>query len=199
MGEKIGKWVKFGNLYGSSLLLPLNMAPVYIMSYSWVIHLSLSHLNSMCHHTFLFKENLMVVVTLYSSYSFPSKRTFGCRYTMEIITLCLDPCLIVQCCQVNFMPCNVQGKYKPLCSIHTVSVHSHLIFHLKSLSCVSFMSMMGDTSSPPSTSLFLSTSTHHPGIRLRNQLVPWNLHASMAGLLAFDSGLTSLASDRMIP
>jgi hypothetical protein len=38
------------------------------------------------------------------------------------------------------------------------------------------------------TSLFLSTSTHYPGIRLRNQLVPWNLHASMAGFLAFDSG-----------
>jgi hypothetical protein len=31
-------------------------------------------------------------------------------------------------------------------------------------------------------SLFLSTSTHYPGIRPRNQLVPWNLHASMAVL-----------------
>jgi hypothetical protein len=37
------------------------------------------------------------------------------------------------------------------------------------------------------------------GTRLRNQLVPWDLHALMAGLLTSDSGLTSLTSDRMIP
>jgi hypothetical protein len=49
------------------------------------------------------------------------------------------------------------------------------------------------------TSLFLSTSTHYPGIRLRNQLVPWNLHASMAGFLAFDSGFSLLTSDRKVP
>jgi hypothetical protein len=49
------------------------------------------------------------------------------------------------------------------------------------------------------TSLFLSTSTHYPGIRLRNQLVPWNLHASMAGFLTFDSGFSLLTPDREIP
>ena len=48
-------------------------------------------------------------------------------------------------------------------------------------------------------SLFLSTSTHYPRIRLRNQLVPWNLHASMAGFLAFDSGFSLLTPDREIP
>ena len=48
-------------------------------------------------------------------------------------------------------------------------------------------------------SLFLSTSTHYPGIRLRNQLVPWNLHASMAGFLAFDSGFSLSTPDREIP
>jgi hypothetical protein len=48
-------------------------------------------------------------------------------------------------------------------------------------------------------SLSLSTPTHYPGIRLRNQLVLWDLHASMAGLLTFDSGFTSLTPDRMIP
>jgi hypothetical protein len=46
---------------------------------------------------------------------------------------------------------------------------------------------------------FLSTSTHYPGTRIRNQLVPWDLHASMAGLLAFDRSFTSVTSDRMIP
>jgi hypothetical protein len=49
------------------------------------------------------------------------------------------------------------------------------------------------------TSLFLSNSTHYPGIRLRNQLVPWNLHASMAGFLSFDNGFLLLTLDREIP
>ena len=80
-----------------------------------------------------------------------------------------------------------------------VSVYTHSIHHLTSLSYVSFMSMMGDTSRPPSMNIFLSTSTHHLWIRLRNQLVPWDLHASMEGLLASDSGFTSLTSDEMIP
>jgi hypothetical protein len=47
-------------------------------------------------------------------------------------------------------------------------------------------------------SLFLSTSTHYPRIRLRNQSVPWNLHTSMAGFLAFDSGFSLLTLDREI-
>jgi hypothetical protein len=49
------------------------------------------------------------------------------------------------------------------------------------------------------TSLFLTTLTHYLGIRLRNQLVPWNLHASMGGFLAFDNGFSSLTLDRKIP
>jgi hypothetical protein len=44
-----------------------------------------------------------------------------------------------------------------------------------------------------------STSSHYPESRLRNYLVPWNLHASMAGFLTFDSGFTLLTSDRKIP
>jgi hypothetical protein len=44
-------------------------------------------------------------------------------------------------------------------------------------------------------SLFLSTSTHYPRIRLRNQLVPWNLHASMEGFLSFDGGFSLLTPD----
>jgi hypothetical protein len=48
-------------------------------------------------------------------------------------------------------------------------------------------------------SLFLSTSTHYPRIILRNQLVPWNLHASMESFLAFDNGFSLLTPDREIP
>jgi hypothetical protein len=49
------------------------------------------------------------------------------------------------------------------------------------------------------TSFVPSTSNHYPESRLRNYLVPWSLHASMAGFLAFDNGFTSLNLDRKIP
>jgi hypothetical protein len=48
-------------------------------------------------------------------------------------------------------------------------------------------------------SLFLSNSTHYPGIRLRNYSVPWNLHASMVGFLTFDNGFSLLTPDQDIP
>jgi hypothetical protein len=47
-------------------------------------------------------------------------------------------------------------------------------------------------------SLFLSTSTHYPEIILRNQFLPWNLHASMAGFLSFDSEFSLSTPDREI-
>jgi hypothetical protein len=47
-------------------------------------------------------------------------------------------------------------------------------------------------------SLFLLTLEHYSRARLRNQLVPWDLHASMEGVLMSESGFTSLTSDRMI-
>ena len=45
------------------------------------------------------------------------------------------------------------------------------------------------------TSFFPSTPAHYPKTRLKNYLIPWNLHASMAGFLAFDSGFSSLTPD----
>jgi hypothetical protein len=48
------------------------------------------------------------------------------------------------------------------------------------------------------TSLVLSTPTHYPEMRLRNHLVPWNMHASMEDLFAFNRGFTSLIPDREI-
>jgi hypothetical protein len=49
------------------------------------------------------------------------------------------------------------------------------------------------------TSFVLSNSTHYLESRLRNYLVPWNLHALMESFLAFNSGFTSLTPDRKIP
>jgi hypothetical protein len=48
-------------------------------------------------------------------------------------------------------------------------------------------------------SLVPSTPTHYPEMRLRNHLVPWNLHDLMACLFAFDRGFTSLIPDQEIP
>jgi hypothetical protein len=77
-------------------------------------------------------------------------------------------------------------------SVHAILIHQ---LHIH----VSFMSLMRIHQGPPSMSLFMSNSTHYPGDRLRNQLIPWDLHASMVGLLMSDNGFTSLTSDRMIP
>jgi hypothetical protein len=38
------------------------------------------------------------------------------------------------------------------------------------------------------TSLVPSILTHYPEIRIRNHLVPWNLHALMASIFAFNRG-----------
>jgi hypothetical protein len=78
-----------------------------------------------------------------------------------------------------------------------VSVHVRLIYQLHLH--VRFVSLMGDTSRPSLDESIPVDSTHYPGIRLRNHLVLWDLHASMAGLLTFDSGFTSLTPDQMIP
>jgi hypothetical protein len=43
-----------------------------------------------------------------------------------------------------------------------------------------------------------STPAHYLETRLRNYLVPWNLHASMAGFFAFDNGFSSLTCDQEI-
>ena len=45
---------------------------------------------------------------------------------------------------------------------------------------------------PPSTRLFLSTSTHLSGISLRNKVVPWYLYTSMKDFFAFANRFTSL-------
>ena len=51
---------------------------------------------------------------------------------------------------------------------------------------------------PPSARLFLSTSTHHLGISLRNIVVPSNVYALMAYFLAFNNRFTSYKFDRNI-
>jgi hypothetical protein len=78
-----------------------------------------------------------------------------------------------------------------------LSFHVHLIYQLHLYVC--FVLLMGDTSRPSLDESILVDLAHYPGIRLRNQLVLWDLHASMAGLLTFDSRFTSLTSYRMIP
>ena len=68
------------------------------------------------------------------------------------------------------------------------SLQHQLLFHV---SC----RWWGKHHGPPSTSLFMSTSTHHWRIRFKKaSQEPWILHASMTGFLAFDGRISSLAS-----
>ena len=55
----------------------------------------------------------------------------------------------------------------------------HTLFHFQTLLLIS-CHWWGIHQGPPVTSLVPSTSAHYPGLRLRNLLVPWSLHASMA-------------------
>jgi hypothetical protein len=61
MGEKLKE---VGQVFWNplwKLLSPLNMAHVCVSSYNWVIFLSLSHTNSMCHHTFSFQSKSALI------------------------------------------------------------------------------------------------------------------------------------------
>ena len=99
---------------------------------------------------------------------------------------------------------SVQGKYLPRDSTITnilsqYPCQSMFIWYTNYIYVSVSCRLWGIHQGPPVMSLFLSTSTHYLGTRFRNQLVLWDLHASMEGLLMFDSGFTSLTSDWMIP
>lgn len=99
---------------------------------------------------------------------------------------------------------SVQGKYLPRESAITnilfqYPCQSMFIWSTNYISVTVSCRWWGIHQGPPLTSIFPLTSTHYPGLRLRNQLVPWDLHASMEGLLVSDSGFASLTPDRMIP
>jgi hypothetical protein len=90
-GGKIeGSGSSFGKHYGSCLLSPLNMAPICVLSYSWVICLSLSHTNPMSPHTpSTSPEEYLVIVAL----------CFGLSLSR------------VNVAKSFFVPHNVQGKF----------------------------------------------------------------------------------------
>jgi hypothetical protein len=112
------------------LLSPLNMEPVCISSYSWVIYLSLSHTNSMCRYTFLFQsKSALISVTFCSWYSSSQCYQVSCRAS--------------SCSRESSLQTIHLQYYK---FSFLVSAHIHSIHHLTSLYCVSFVSMMGDTS-----------------------------------------------------
>ena len=110
---------------------------------------------------------------------------------------------------VSFI-CSREVHLKPLLSRPSAVVHSlrvglpcvqsnlhHTLFHLQNMLLIS-CNWWGIHQGPPVTSLVPSTPTHYPETRLRNYLVPWNLHASIVGFLTSDSGFSSLTPDREI-
>ena len=110
---------------------------------------------------------------------------------------------------VSFI-CSREVHPKPLLSWPPVVVHSlrvdlpsvqsnlhHTLFHLQNLLLI-LCHWWGIHWGPPVTSFVPLTPAHYLETRLRNSLVPWNLHASMASFLTFDSGFTSLIPDQKI-
>jgi hypothetical protein len=101
-----------------------------------------------------FKENLWLSSrsTHRHTLSTPSKRTFGCRHTMVIITLCLDPCLIESNVSKSI---SCHAMFKGSINLTTTLQYSYpcvslspFDHHYSSLSYICFMSLMGDTSWP---------------------------------------------------
>jgi hypothetical protein len=136
-----------------------------------------------------------------SLYSFPTRRVPQLSSHYVLVYISSSQCFQV-ICHASQCSREVSSQINHSAVLPTfilVSVCAHLIYYLTSLSCVSFVSMMGDTSWPSFDESVPVDFNTLSGIRLRNQLVPWNLHAPMVGLLTFDSRFTSLASDRMIP
>ena len=74
----------------------------------------------------------------------------------------------------------------------------HALFHLQNLLLI-LCHWWGIHQGPPVMIFVPLTSAHYLESRLRNYLVPWSLHASMAIFLTFDSGFTSLTPNWDIP
>jgi hypothetical protein len=110
----------------------LNMAHVCVSSYSWVIFLSMIHTNSMCLHTFSSNRRVLL---------------FSSHYILGTHRVNVAKSFV--------MPHHVQGKFhfKPsiysIASFHflcqSILIRFTILHHFP---CVSFLSMMGDTSRP---------------------------------------------------
>lgn len=137
-----------------------------------------------------------------SLYSFVVLKEWPSHHRTKFFILSLSQCFqVFWSCHLVFKGiCNlIQPSYSITKIVILMSVHTLLIYHTTSYSCVISCQWWGKPHGPPSTSLFSSISTHHPRIRLRNYLVPWNLHAPMEGLLVFYNWSTSLNPDQKIP
>ena len=127
------------------------MAPVCTLSCSWVIFLSQSRTNVMCHFTSLT----------------PSKNV------IELSVIILSSSILVsQCCQVmcrvvycSRESCNPMSTSAILSTF--VSVCAQL-FHQTNLLLPVSCRRCGIYRGPPSTDLFLSTSDHYLGVKYRD-------------------------------
>jgi hypothetical protein len=126
------------------------MGQVFLKPIIEVIVVSLEH--GMCLRLSLQLGNLLV----FESYQFQVSLYFfilvkELSYYFHIMFL-----VLIESMLPNYLSCLTMFKgifipnqpFAVLPISIPVSVHTHLIHHLTSLSCVSFMSMMGDTSRP---------------------------------------------------
>ena len=112
---------------------------------SWVISLSLIHTNSMIHLTPLDCPKNASIFCHIIFWSLPVESMLpsdmSCRYMFKGILHMESTFVVINPSIVLGLPIIVYCVHH-----HTfVSVHTHLIYHITSLSCVGFVSMMWDT------------------------------------------------------
>ena len=98
---------------------------------------------------------------------------------------------VIFCCAFSSKIVCLESSFPhPISYTMSMSVLLFLIYHhyLSPISC----HLWGTHHFPPLTSLFMSTTAYHPGLKLRTYPIPWNSHASMMGILIFDSGFYTI-------
>ena len=157
------------------LLLPLNMAVVYIS------------FQSIGYSADFQDDPLSWVVSLLWVFS---KECIVHHHTVCLSGLVMLPSLL-SCCPMfkgklkKFYLCSQNSLYVSTFELVLWLSHSHnsrTLFRVSGRRC-------GIDHGPPLMRLFPSTSAHHPGNSLRNKnLVPWDLYALMTDSLALNIG-----------
>jgi len=122
----------FGKHYGNCFFSPLNMAHVCVLYYSWVIYLYLIH-----------------TIHMIYLYSFIRRVPMWSLHYVLVLICSSQCCQVIFCASQCSREVSLQTNHSAvLPTFILMLVCTHFIYHLTSLSCFSFMSMMGDTSWP---------------------------------------------------
>ena len=132
--------------------------------------------------------------------------------SFDLITRFFHVSSLIQCCQIIgrvdhmfkssphlYWVIHLQLSFRFVLAFPVSKVQlPHTLFHFQTLLLI-LCHWWGIHKGPPVMSLVPSTPTHYPEMRLRNNLVPWNMQALMVCLFTFNRGFTSLIHNREIP